>query len=108
MQDVHHRTLARRPYRPALWVAFFLALSLPSHAYVDPGVMGILMQIGYVIFYGLVGAFAFLGKPFQFLRRKSKPEEEKPDNQEKKDSTAGEEAPDESKEETAVADHSQA
>jgi hypothetical protein len=36
-----------------------LFLPSPAHAYVDPGTTGLLTQLLYVLFYGLVGVFFY-------------------------------------------------
>jgi hypothetical protein len=57
----------------------------------DPGIGGTLLQLGYVLFYGLVGALAFLGKPLAFLFRKKKPAEgEEEDGKASEDKEAAE------------------
>ena len=59
-----------------------LAICGPAHAYVDPGIGGMLLQLGYVLFYGLIGCLAFLGKPFAFLFGKKKTEEDEEESDE--------------------------
>ncbi|MGE0489973.1 MAG: hypothetical protein AB7S38_12275 [Vulcanimicrobiota bacterium] len=56
-------------------LALILVLApLPCLAYVDPGTAGLLFQIGYAVFYGLLGALAFFFRPIKnfFLALKSK------------------------------------
>lgn len=60
------------PQRLCHLLVVALVLCSPAYAYVDPGVGGMLLQLGYVVFYGLLGALAFLGRPFMMLFGKKK------------------------------------
>ncbi len=42
-----------------------LLLSTSAWAYVDPGTAGLLFQIGYAVFYGLLAALAFMFRPIK-------------------------------------------
>lgn len=62
--------------RGVLALLLFSLLTTPAWAYLDPGVTAVLAQLLSVAFYGLLTVFAFLGKPFAFLRRRKKQHEE--------------------------------
>ena len=71
-----------------------LVLCSPAYAYVDPGVGGMLLQLGYVVFYGLLGALAFLGRPFMMLlgKKKKKDDDSSPDEDGSQEKETGEES----------------
>ena len=51
---------------------FLLSTTRPALAYVDPGTAGLLFQLLYMGFCAVIGWFAFLGKPFRWLKNSLK------------------------------------
>lgn len=79
---------------------FVLSLTAPARAYIDPGTLGVIYQVGYLIFYGIVGVLIFFFRPIKklFLKIKAKitgkeqvvetAQDETADSQVKKSATA--------------------
>ncbi len=54
-------------YTLLLLLFFVFALGKASYAYIDPGTLGVVYQVGYLIFYGIVGIFLFFFRPIKAL-----------------------------------------
>ena len=79
-------------------LTFIHFLTRPALAYIDPGSLGFIYQMGYLIFYGIVGVVIFFFRPIKAFFYKIIGKEvpvEKPDEEE----GTGEEGEDEEVEE---------
>ena len=57
-----------------LTLFFVVLLTSISYAYIDPGTLGVIYQVGYLVFYGIIGILIFFFRPIKnlFLKIKEK------------------------------------
>ncbi len=48
-----------------MWIALVLLCVTPAVAYVDPGTTGLLSQMAYLIFYGILATFGLFFRPIK-------------------------------------------
>jgi len=68
-------------FKVFIGLLFFLLLTVETaFAYIDPGTVGVIYQVGYLVFYGIVGLFLFFFRPIKnlYLKITGKTLEEKP------------------------------